>query len=378
MRVKVLDRETLAQISSSDVTSWLVVTGWKHERTVSTKFARFTKKVGVEEAEVEVPIRAELRDFALRMAEVLDMLAAVEQRSSLAILHDIRQVQVDTLRLRFAGAPTREGRVTAENGAELFKQTRDLLLAGACSAVEKRAVFAKRKPDQAMRFLQHAMFAPPESGSFVIVVESPVAPLLQPSPLEDDVDPPFERRAMRALAVGMHAVQRAAEQASVRHEIEPFVAAIEDGVSANLCEAIVGLLRSLEGCALDTRFTWSRNRPRPESVPEQMVFAPDRAPILEAVAKDFRAREPLLDFELRGPILELASDDPALGGVLTIGGAVENRVVKVRAQVDPTAYGRAIQAHRDKLAISLEGELTREGRSHVLRNPRGFAVESEE
>lgn len=228
-----MDKATLAQLRSSDVTSWLLATGWEHVHTVPAKFARFTKNLNGECAEVEVPIRAELRDFALRLAEVLDMLAAVEQRSPLDVLHDIRHPQV-------------------------------------------------------------------------------------------------------------------------------------------------GLRHTVEGCALDTRFTWSRNRPRPEAVAEVMVFSPDRAPILESVARDFRAREPLADFELRGPILELASDDPALGGVLTIGGAVENRVVKVRAQVDPATYSRAIQAHKDKLTISLEGELTREGRSFALRSPRRFAVESEE
>lgn len=105
---------------------------------------------------------------------------------------------------------------------------------------------------------------------------------------------------------------------------------------------------------------------------------PDTIPILDPVAREIRAREPQPDFELRGPILELASEDPTLGGTLTIGGALDNRVVRVRVPVGRDEYARALKAHEEKRVVLAEGELVREGRSFALRTARNFSVEMDE
>jgi hypothetical protein len=231
-----------------------------------------------------------------------------------------------------------------------------------------------------MRFLNHVYITPPEAGSFTVVVESPVIPHLQSqqSLFSEDPEPTFERRAMQTLAASVEAVIHATEQASVSQDLEPFVRAVNVGVTANLCEALAGLLRSVEGSNLETHFAWARNRPLPRAIPGPLRVLPDSIPILDAVGREFRAREPQPDFELRGPILELASDDPDVGGTLTIGGALENRVVKVRVEVDRDVYGQALRAHEEKRVVLVEGELVREGRSYALRNPRNFSVEIDE
>jgi hypothetical protein len=378
--IQALDSDTVRQLTVADTVSWLRAKGWCTAEDESPLHVRFTRQVEEGVAEVEVPRRSDLGDFPLRMAEVVDIAASVERRPQLEIVREIRQAGVDTLWLRFDGGPAQRGRVTVENGAGLFLSVRELLLAAACATIERRALYARRKPDQAMRFLQHVSLAPPETGSFTVVVESSVIPALhaQQSLFGEDQDPPFERRAMRTLATSLEAALRAAEATSVSQELQPFVQAVNAGVSANLCEALSGLLRSVPGGMLETRFGWSRNRPLPASAPGMLRFRPDTIGILDAVAREFRTREPQPDFELRGPILELASDNPARGGMVTIGGALESRVVKVRVHVDGDVYRRALEAHEQRRAVLVEGELVRDGRSYSLRNPRGFAVEREE
>lgn len=375
-----LDTESLRQLTLADTVSWLKAAGWSASPEEHERFVRFTKNTDEGLAEIDLPRRPDFRDYLLRMAEVIDIAATVEARPHSEILREIRRAGVDTLRLRFEGGIANQGRVKAENGAGLFQGVRDLLLAGACATVERRSLFARRKPDQAMQFLQHVCFSPPEAGSFTVLVESPVIPHLQGQHLfgSEDPEPPFERRAMQTLAASVEAVIRASEQASLSQQIEPFVQAIEVGVTANLCEALSGVLRAMEGSTLEARFGWARNRPLPPFVPTPLRLLPESIPILDAVAKEFRAREPQPDFELRGPILELASEDPSLGGTLTIGGALDNRVVRVRVQVSRADYARALKAHEEKRVVLTEGELVREGRSFALRNARNFSVEMDE
>lgn len=345
-----VDADSLRQLTIADAASWLKAAGWSAAPEEHERFVRFTKNTEEGLAEVDLPRRPDFRDYLLRMAEVIDIAATVEARPHAEILREIRRAGVDTLRLRFEGGMANQGRVKAENGAGLFQGVRDLLLAGACATVERRSLFARRKPDQAMQFLQHVCLTPPEAGSFTVVVESPVIPHLHGQSslwADDDPQPPFERRVMRTLAASVEAVIRASEQASLSQQIEPFVQAIEVGVTANLCEALSSLLRAMEGSTLEARFGWARNRPLPPVVPGPLRLLPDTIPILDAVAREFRAREPQPDFELRGPILELASEDPTRGGKLTIGGALDNRVVRVRVPVGCVEYARALKVHSD-------------------------------
>jgi len=373
--------ESYRQLTIADTVSWLKANGWSAlSEEGKGSFVRFTKSIEEGLAEIELPRHPDFRDFALRMAEVVDIAATVENRPQSEIVSDIRRAGVDTLRLRFEGGIASSGRVKAENGAGLFQGVRDLLLAGACATVERRPLFARRKPDQAMQFLQHVCFAPPELGSFTVVVESPVIPHLQgqASLFADDPEPPFERRAMKTLAQSVDAVIRASEQTSLSQELTPFLQAIELGVTANLCEALASVLRAMEGSVLEAKFAWSRNRPLPAISSKPLRVLPDSVPILDSVARELRAREPQPDFELRGPILELASEDPGQGGTLTIGGVLDSRVIRVRVFVQREVYGRALKAHEEKKVVFLEGELVREGRSFGLQNSRNFLVENEE
>ena len=56
------------------------------------------------------------------------------------------------------------------------------MLAAACAAIEPRAVYAARKPERAMAYLRQIRLGPTEAGSFVVTVESPVAPRLLQAP----------------------------------------------------------------------------------------------------------------------------------------------------------------------------------------------------
>jgi hypothetical protein len=216
-----------------------------------------------------------------------------------------------------------EGRIALESGARLFAHTRDLMLAAACAALEKRPVFATRRPGRAMEYLRHIRLGPTEAGSFVVTVESPVAPQLQPSPSAGEDEPPFERQVTLTLAQAVEETRRAVASSLASGDVQPFFDAVPRGVHANLCEALAGLISGTEAQSLSLRFSWSPGRAAPPHTPSRVDFTADAMPVLQEASRIFRERAPRVDFELVGLLSELASEEPRQGGTATITGVVD-------------------------------------------------------
>jgi hypothetical protein len=131
--------------------------------------AKFTYGTSGGDVEFLLPLRTDFRDYAERMFSLLDTLEKVESRSQLAILADLHRTSLDVVRVAVDGPSVHAGSVGLESGAGIIDATRDLVLAGACAAIEKRPLYARRKPQLAMDFLRETRLAAPESGSFVVV-----------------------------------------------------------------------------------------------------------------------------------------------------------------------------------------------------------------
>ncbi|MCA9643873.1 MAG: hypothetical protein KC492_24435 [Myxococcales bacterium] len=309
------------------------------------------------------------------MGEVLSNLEAVERRSALEILNDILRVRADSLTLRWIGGAVSSGRVPVEAGAQLFQLTRDLLLAGACAALQRKRVFTKRKPNEAMCFLNSARIAPLEAGSFLVTVEVPLPPVLKGL---FELEVPYERRAMALLSRAVSAAHSAASAASGTGDVAPFVEAVTHGVSANLCDSLAGMIPAATFDALEVGFAWSPTRPIDvDAVRHSIRFTPDQGEVLSAAAKLLRASEPESDFVLRGPVVNLSSTSPAeAGGEVKIAGIVGDAIRRISVSLNATDYSMALEAHKLERDVAVEGELKQVGHRFVLESPRRFSVDA--
>lgn len=373
MRTKIIDPRVLATLATGDVNSWLSANGWALVKAEPERYFRFTKGSGSMEFEVEVPYSVSLRDYARRMADVLDVLEVAEDRPQATLLRDIRHAQVDIARIRITSDSTRGGRIPVDQGATFMGQARDMMLAAACASIEKRPVFSKRKPTQAMEYLRELRFGPSEEGSYVATIESPVPPVLQLSFDAVEPAPPFGRRVMLTLADGLRATSVAAASASATRDISPFVEAVGSGLNANLCDAVAGMLEAFESAALEIGVGWAHSRPANVGA-FRVNFAREIAPVLREASRILKDREPQADVEVEGIIVKLESDDVSTGGVIVVACPLEGRMRKVRASLDSAGYARAVDAHRHDRQIALDGDLAREGVGWLLRNARNVRI----
>jgi hypothetical protein len=367
--------------SPAELAAYLRQKGWSL-KTADARWALYAKPVDGEEIVFEVPQLAAAPDFARVVGFLLDDIARFEQRNAASVLRDVKASSVDIVRLSIEGSSTRDGRIPVEAGHRVYDAARDLLLAAACSVIDPRPAFAKRKPEEAMSLLGRARFGQTEIGSFVLTMECAIAPRLQqPMPgVDNDPDAPFERKTCLRLAHALTGAERAARQSAASGRLDPFRDRVKDGVSANLCEAVAEVLEATSADALRAGFSFASSRPLLREVPSGAAFSADIAAVLREASTQLREEASYPATEIVGTIVGLKSDDSAAGGGVDLRVHLEGRQRKVRVSLEPAAYQEALTAHRDGALVRCLGDLEREGRSWVLRNPRDFrtCLENEE
>jgi hypothetical protein len=372
MRVGITDRNALSALSPTAVAAYLRARGWSAVES-DTSFAVFERLEAEERVGLEVPLRSSAGDYSRRLAELLQNLELVERRSQLDIYRDIIHANQDVVRLS-VDVPD-PGRMGLEEASVLFSATRDLVLAAACSTHSRRAYFPNRKPLRAMEYIRKVRLAAPEAGSFVVVLESPVAPAMSAAPTPPDpFAEPFERAVVLMLATAGARVRQSVGEATATGSLDRFADDVQAGVNANYCDALVRLLEEDDGRNVLLTFSWASSRPVQGIVPSQLAFSRTDAEVLRAAARYLKERAPITGFELSGAVTRLQSAAPTAGGEVTIAGLVDGGIRRVFVSLAGDDYQRAVQAHHQELEVSVEGELVREGRSYRLGNPRMFAI----
>lgn len=379
MNIEIRDSEALRTIRPVDAALYLQSRGWKQASSTPGVSSLWLIGSGADEFEVLLPMREDFRDYALRMGEMLHVLASAEKRSQSQIYRDLLTVTADVIRIRIADPELTDGTLPIEEHAQIAQRARDLVLAAACAATEARSVWHKRKPAQAMEHVRRVRIGQSERGSYVITVISRITPLLQAKqPSLFEADDPYERKVTQTLATSLKALDRATEQAALTREITAFENAVPEGVNANLCDAVVGLWGGDERQrSLEFTFSWSPTRPVPPESVQRVAFGSDRLPVIREAGRVMREREPFPEFELHGPVVKLERQDGSATGKVTVVGIVDDRPVRITVELDDTAYHRALQAHAQGQTVKAVGTLVKEGRGFVLKNPSHLTVEPE-
>jgi len=311
------------------------------------------------------------------MGELLQTLAVFERRSQVQVYSDLLTTTSDVTRIRIVDAELTDGTLPIEENALIAQKTRDLVLAAACAATERRPVWHTRKPAKAVEFVRSVRTGQTERGSYVITVISRVAPLLHMQQQLFETDP-YERQVTQTLAESLVALDQAAEQAALTQEMSAFDQAVPKGVNANLCDAVVGLWvgENLQR-KVEFSFTWSPTRPVAAAVPRRIILSADRIPVIREAGRLMRERAPVTDFELRGAVVKLERPEGASVGKITVMGLLDDRQVRITAELLDAPYNEAITAHKQGKMLRLAGTLAKDGRGYVLKDPRDVVIDEE-
>lgn len=383
MKVDIRQKETFQALTPLQVVAYLRANGWGEVDAYGEKASVWTKSSG-DGADVEllVPLETSLDDYTLRVSEVFHTLASVEDRSQLALLRDIQTAAVDTVRVRLHADDSSAQSIRFDDAVEAVANTRAMMVAAACAAVEPREYYHARKFSLATDYVRRLKMGQTEPGSYVITVLSSVPPVLRPQArLFDDGDDgqdPYERVVTRTLMSGLQAARSAAQRAVATGDIDPFNRAVSQGVSANLCDALLGLAGTDGDTHFEIRMSWAPNRSAPAGVPTAVSLSPDILPVFEEVSRVFKEKSPREEFELEGVVIRLHREAESGPGNVVVMGAVEGKTRKVSVDLSEADFNTAIGAFEDRIPIRVLGELQRRGRGYHLDGPRHFELLAEE
>lgn len=363
MRVDIRDREALIGVSPAALSAYARASGWiKAERygDHSDVYA------SAELPEIILPRHQRLADYASVVRQLIEVFARAADTDELVLYRDLVTADRDVLRVR---APDSEaGSVSVSDGVTLMHGARDLLLSAACSLSNPQPLYRAGANKEASEYLKQVRMGQTEHGSFVITLLSPVVPPPMQLGLNADWhhdDEPIERRITRRL-VGALAAVREATEITVAGDADAFLGAIEHGVSANLCEALVSVMEPFP--EIDVSVTWARTRPAPQAR-DVIRFASSDAPILREAARTFRSREPQPDTILVGFVRMLTRGESERDGTVTLLTSIDGKNQSVTTVLKQSDYERAILVHKERASVVVKGDLERVGQRWSLLNP---------
>jgi hypothetical protein len=234
--------------------------------------------------------------------------------------------------------------------------------------------------------MKRVLAGPTFEGSYVMSVLVPIPPRLSSTEdgvLFEDADEtsltnaPFERQVTRFMHQALRATHTAVLEAQTSDVgIDAFVSRETQGISANLCDALVAF-GGQNDREFDIEFGWAIDRPFAID-PEPIRFPSDFVPVLREASRDLRARIPETDIAIRGNVVRLHRESNLGGGEVTVAGVIVDdemeRSLKVVAQLAEAEYEDAISAHQTFLDVELVGSLIRRGNRTYLQNISRFAA----
>ncbi|MFF2326358.1 MULTISPECIES: hypothetical protein [unclassified Streptomyces] len=250
-------------------------------------------------------------------------------------------------------------------GAErLHTAARQILLAGALAVRGRTGYHGARHRRRALAALEDILVGPAPGGR-ALTAFVPVEP-------------------GRAVAVrlhhALHATREAVDYQRATGGFEAFDSAVGAGVSRELTEALVALVRGSQGAGI--ALEWAPAAGIPEGCParpEPVEFSPGDLPALRGAGARYLRDEPAVTVRITGAVVRLRRSAPRGAGIVRLRVLAGAEVPHVRLELDEEAYRIAGHAHLVGLPIRVEGRLeSRGGFRRLTRTSQVVPVQVDE
>jgi hypothetical protein len=377
-----LPKDVLLSLRPGDVQLYLSSRGWKSEPYGTEGIGLLFVHPSFPEIDLLLPLKRDLGDYAARLGDLVAALATIERRPVQEILNDLSGPTGDVFRLRVAGSVSALGNLPLDEAIKLLDGARQLLWSSAFSVIRPEALHPQRTTKQVDDFLKGCRFGQTERGSFVATILAPVPPEIQP-PLAGldagrfEPEQPFPRQVTTRLMSSLGLVSQAIQDGEAGRLLD----AVAQGISANLCDALVTMKPSGDESCLDIQVTWTRARPHlPADVPRSVSFPQEQFAVIEEVGRQLRTRVTAGPEPYRGKVLgvkkALRPLIPEVAGWMVMAADVGGASARVKVDLRADEFALACDALRDDWLVEVTGTIRHDvkAREYVLSDPSDFRV----
>lgn len=375
-----MNRDRPIDIDPERIERFLVQRGWV-SRTYRGNLLRIWLPGTDQEGDIEVFLSKDAKPStrAAEMQAALTTISQVYETSIGEITVEIEALGFDSIRSRIPDEYVRGGAIELKVASSYIDQMRELLVASA-TTVLTGAKHYRRAYKEAIEYAAQCRFGHTFRGSFGIVVESPLTPNIAPLLDLPDNPVPFSRKVVNRIACGLSSLSTAVQRDDPGPLLTP-----DSGLSANMCDEIVGLLEDSELGRVYISIHHSGEWPVGEGIQRAAAreFAVERShlDLLRSASATLRGTQDATPETVVGRILRLEADgNPqdlarAAGGresIVVNWDSADYGLIKVQIDLSPADYLVAIDAHKNGNLVAIAGELKQRGRRWHLNQPKQF------
>lgn len=341
-----LDPPDPSQVDPAVLGALLARHGWRRRGGAAGRYARWTPPgPGAGTTSLLVPENKAFPDCEDLLGEALIALSRSASPSARDVLVGLT-VPSDEIRWwrDVPAGPAGAATWTAEE--QLRAAARQMLLAGALAARGRAGYYGARHRGPAAASLENVLVGPAPGGrqltAFVPVLTG------------------------RLLAVRLHqalyAVREAVDYQRATGGMDAFDGAVEAGVSHELTEAVVALVRGTEGARVAVE--WAPAAGVPEGCAadaEPVEFSPGDLTVLREASARYLRDEPAMPVRITGAVVRMRRSAPRGEGTVRVRVLAGADVPHVRMTLDEESYRIAGHAHLVGLPIRVHGRLESRG-----------------
>jgi len=169
----------------------------------------------------------------------------------------------------------------------------------------------------------------------------------------------------RPLAVRLHQALYAAREAidyqRATGGMDAFDGAVEAGVSRELTESLIALVRGTEGARIGVEWAPAAGVPEGAAGVEPVEFSPGDLPVLREAGARFLRDEPSVAVRITGTVVRMRRSGPRGEGSVRLRVIAGADIPHVRVTLDEEDYRIAGHAHLVGLPVRLHGRLESRG-----------------
>ncbi|MEE1814681.1 hypothetical protein PUR59_06555 [Streptomyces sp. SP18ES09] len=329
--------------------------GWRRRGGAVGRYSRWTPPGSGTGTSLLVPESRAFPDCEDLLGEALTALARSATPSAREVLTGL-SVPSDEIRWWRDVPPGPAGAVPWTVQEQLRSAARQLLLAGALAVRGRAGYYGARHRRAAQTSLETVVVGAPPGGRGLTAF-LPVGP-----------GRPIAVRLYHAL----YAAREATDYQRATGGMEAFDTAVEAGVSRELTEALVALVRGTEGARIALEWAPAAGAPEGCAVrPEPVEFSPGDLPALREASARYLTDEPSVPVRLTGAVVRMRRSGPRGEGIVRLRVLAGADVPHVRVALDEEAYRTAGHAHLVGLPIRVVGRLESRGGFRRLTDASG-------
>ena len=323
------------------------------------------------DAEVVLPLSRSVKDYLPRLNDALVAVASFERRGVLDVISDIGRMFANVVTVRVIHVDTDNGTIPINDGVLLITKAKDLLSAAAQSIFAKRKHFTGKPTPDAKEYIDTLLLGQTEVGSYVVNVIAPI----QGSPMAagDAESTPLANAVSLNLVTGLDALAKASERYQETGNLREFETTIVQGVSANMCDALLGFSGVKKNRAFEIKVRPSEG-PMFANETRTFMFDAPQVEVLEKASSYFKDDYVLTGRTLTGYVTKLSKPQEDEAGTITLDTQFDDINRKVRVELGKDDYHTAIIAHDTRQYVQCNGDIHVKSKTATLLHPQGFRI----